>query len=70
MRTEQIFESVRKYQTKIEKRLRSISSRSQTLKGDALLFAANVVYFGPFSPKERQSLRKNIIEDLGKNRLI
>jgi hypothetical protein len=34
------------------------------LTGDALLFAASVVYFGPFSPKERTILRKKIIENL------
>jgi len=64
MRTEQIFESVQKYADKIEKRLDSVTSRSQTLLGDSLLFSASVVFMGPFSPKEKESLRASIIKHL------
>ena len=35
----------------------NIDSRVRTLLGDSILLAASVVFLGPFSPEERNSIR-------------
>jgi hypothetical protein len=57
MRTDQIFNSIDEYSKRMNHKLESITSRSQTLIGDSILLASSVVYLGIFSPEEREQIR-------------
>ena len=64
MRTEHIIESIEAYAQKMLGKLNKTKKRVDTLLGDALILAATVVYLGPFSMKERKSIRKEMAEYL------
>lgn len=68
MRTDQIFTSVQEYAAKIDLKLQSVTSRTQTLVGDSILLGSSVVFFGVFAPEERENLRATLIEYLTKVR--
>lgn len=70
MRTDQIFQSIEEYSRRMEHKLQSITSRAQTLLGDAILLGCSIVYLGMFAPEEREQFRAQVIDYLIKVRSI
>ena len=70
MRTQQVFEKIQQYAAHLDRKLASVSSRTQSILGDAILLATSVVYLGAFAPEERESVRGQIFEYLTKVRSI
>lgn len=48
----------------MEQKLQSVTSRTQTLLGDAILLGSSVVYLGMLAPEEREQIRAQILEYL------
>jgi adenosylmethionine-8-amino-7-oxononanoate aminotransferase len=70
MRTDQIFKNIDEYSKRMEHKLQSVASRTQTLLGDSIVLGASVVYLGVFAPEEREQFRAHIIDYLMKMRNI
>lgn len=70
MRTDQIFTNIETYSRRLDHKLTSLSSRTQTLLGDSILLACSVVYLGGFAPEERETFRAQLVDYLQKVRNI
>lgn len=70
MRTDQIYNNIEEYSKRMEHKLQSVSSRTQTLLGDSIVLAASICYLGVFAPEEREQFRAHIIDYLMKMRNI
>ena len=57
MRTDHIMEYIESYIGKLEKKSKKLNKQVDNLLGDTILLAASIVYFGPFAPEERFTIR-------------
>ena len=70
MRTDHIYENITDYTNNLKKKRKDLDERRKTLLGDSILLATSVVFLGPFSPEERESIRAKMINYLTKIRSI